>query len=116
MLVVSAIMKSRIMYIEHKAGKLTGPAVIGLVTFSRTGKMLDYKGQKFQSLAGRGFKLNYFDVETHEDYWISGCRCDGADRLYDGGPPVAIDEDIREEYWTTIRKKPENKDRKFSNK
>ena len=109
-------MTSRIMYIEHKAGTLTGPAVIGRVTFSKTGKTLYYKGRKFQSLGGRGFKSNYFDVETHEDYWISGCRRDGADRLYDGGTPVVIDEDVREEYWTTIRKKPKNKDQKFSNK
>ena len=30
-------MKSRIMYIESKAGGLTGPARIGRVTFSKSG-------------------------------------------------------------------------------
>src|SRR4051812_45448102 len=40
----------RIMYIECKAGGLTGVARIGRVTFSQTGRTLYYRGQKFQSL------------------------------------------------------------------
>lgn len=38
-----------------------------------------------------------------EDYWISGCKKDGNDRLYGERLPVYIDEDVREEYWTEIR-------------
>ena len=30
-----------------------------------------------------------------------------ADRLYDEADPVYIDDDVREEYWTTIRCAPE---------
>jgi hypothetical protein len=96
-------MKSRIMYIERKAGNLTGDARIGRVTTSKTGKTLYYKGKKFQSLKGAGFKANYVDVETGEDYWISGCRKDGADSLYGGSSPVEIDDDVRDEYWAEIR-------------
>ena len=48
----------RIMYIECKAGELTGPARIGRVTFSKTGRTLYYRGQTFQSLKGQGFKAN----------------------------------------------------------
>lgn len=99
-------MQSRIMYIEQKAGGLIGPARIGRVRFSRTGKMLYYKNQRFQSLKGRGFKANYFDVDNGDEYWISGCRKDGCDRLYGERLPIEIDEDIREEYWTKIRGKP----------
>ncbi len=62
----------RIMYIECKAGGLTGDGRIGRVTFSQTGRTLYYRGQKFQSLKGAGFKSNYFNVDTGEDYWISG--------------------------------------------
>jgi hypothetical protein len=37
-----------------------------------------------------------------------GPRRDGRDRLYcPGGLPVEIDDDVREEYWREIRKKPE---------
>ena len=85
---------------------MTGPARIGRVTFSKTGKMLYYRGQKFQSLKGDGFKSNFYDVDTGEDYWISGPRKDGADRLYGERIPVEIDEDVREEYWRDIRALP----------
>jgi hypothetical protein len=97
-------MESRIMYIERKAGDITGAARIGRVTFSKSGKSVYYGGRIFRTLAGRGFKANYFDVESGEEYWISGCKRDGHDRLYGG--TVEIDEDVAAEYWATIRKKP----------
>ena len=103
------------MYIERKAGNLTGTARIGRVTFSKTGKTLYYAGKSFLTLSGSGFKSNYIDVETDEEYWISGCRRDGSDRLYGERTPVEIDEDVREEYWTEIRKLPEYKSRNVSN-
>lgn len=103
------IVKSRIMYIESKAEGLEGPARIGRVTFSRTMATLYYKNKSFQSLKGSGFKSNYYEVETGDEYWISGPRRDGADRLYASNIRVEIDADVREEYWTDIRKKPKLK-------
>ena len=116
----------RIMYIEWKGGGfvdphgygrqstgggLHGSARIGRVTFSRTGATLHYGGKSFQSLKGSGFKANCFDLATGEQYWISGPRRDGADRLDKSDWPVEIDEDVRHEYWTEICKRPEFKDR-----
>jgi hypothetical protein len=72
------------MYIENKSGSLNGLARIGRVTFSKSGRSLQYGGRTFQSLGGTGFKANYFDVETGEHFWISGPRNDGRDRLYEG--------------------------------
>ena len=100
-------MQTRIMYLEYKGDGLSGPARIVRVSFSKTGKTLYYKNQSFQSLKGDGFKTNFFDVETREEYWISGPRKDGADRLYGERVPVEIDDDVREEYWVTIRELPE---------
>lgn len=57
-------MNPRIMYIESKAGGLTGPARIGRVRFSKTGATLYYAGQYFQSLKGNGFKSNYYWLTT----------------------------------------------------
>jgi hypothetical protein len=94
------------MYIENKSEGLTGPAWISRVTFSRTGKTLHWRGRRLQSLKG-GYKENYYDVDTDERFWISGCRKDGADRLYGERVPTEIDEDVREEYWTLIRNRPE---------
>lgn len=100
------------MYIENKSGSndLIGEARIGRVTFSKTGKSIHYKGQTFQTLNGAGFKANYFNVESGEHYWISGCHKDGRDRLYGERLPIYIDDDIREEYWLEIRNLPKNKD------
>ena len=97
-------MKSRIMYIESKSGRLTGPGRIGRVAFSKTGSTLYYRGRSFQSLKGAGFKSNYFDVETGEHYWISGPKRNGEDQLYATNIPVEIDDDVYEEYWSTIRR------------
>jgi hypothetical protein len=71
----------RIMYIECKAGSLTGTSRIGRVTFSKTGRTLRYRGLTFQSLKGAGFKSNYYAVETGDNYWISGPKRRGGDRM-----------------------------------
>ena len=94
--------RSKIMYIESKAHGLEGPALIGRVYFSKSGKTLYYKGLKFQSLKGAGFKANYFETESGDHYWISGPRKDQNDRLYGGNSGVQIDDDVREEYAILI--------------
>lgn len=91
------------MYIEDKSEGLDGPARIGRVTFSKSGRSIHYGGRTFQSLDGSGFKANYFDVESGDHFWISGPRKDGADRLYGGSKPVEIDADVEREYWRDIR-------------
>ena len=107
---VSASQKSkalagRIMYIECKAGGLTGTARIGRVTFSKTGCTIYYQGRSFQRV--KGFKHNYEDVETGDPFWISGPKRNGADSLYGGSTPTEIDDDVRAEYWRDIRRQPE---------
>ena len=91
------------MYIESKDG-LSGPARIVRVTLSKSRKSLHYGGRLFHRLGGQGFKANFADEDGRE-HWISGPRRDGQDRLYPG--IVEIDEDVREEYWTSIRQRPE---------
>ena len=100
--------RARIMYIERKGDDdLVGPARIGRVTFSKSGKSVYYQGRRFQTLGGRGFKANYFETETRERYWISGPKKDGRDALY--STSVEVDDDVREEYWVVIRRRPEMK-------
>ncbi len=86
---------------------LVGPTRIGRVTFSRSGRSIHYRGKTFETLKGDGFKANYFDVDTGEHYWVSGCRKDGMDALY--STDVEIDEDVLDEYWAKIRGMAENK-------
>jgi hypothetical protein len=111
--------QTRIMYIENKGGgymqqwglhvpsggELTGPGRIGRITFSKTGKTIYYGGKTFNRC--NGDKANYVCEETGESYWISGPKKRGGDSLYATNIATEIDEDVREEYWTEIRKKPE---------
>ncbi|MCP5075619.1 MAG: 1-deoxy-D-xylulose-5-phosphate synthase [Rhodobacteraceae bacterium] len=98
-------MTYRIMYIEEKSGIAALGANIGKVFLSKTGKTLTYKGRSFQSLKGAGYKANFFDVETGDRYWVSGCRKDGNDGLYQ--IKVLVDSEIRSEYWRDIRCLPD---------
>jgi hypothetical protein len=94
-------MKTRLMYIELKRDGLRGPARIGRVAFSKTGKTLYYAGRTLARLTGFALKANYFDTQTSEELWVSGPRTDGRDSLYP--TTIEIDEDAREEYWREIR-------------
>jgi hypothetical protein len=102
--------RTRIMYIENKSGGdagmagLVGPARIGRVTYSQTGRTLYYAERKLRKV-GNGYKYNHVDEETGECFWISGPKRNGEDGLY-GYRPVPIDEDVREEYWVEVRKMP----------
>ena len=103
-------MPPRIMYIEDKSNGLSGPGRIGRVRFSKSGKSIYYGKRTLRTLGGSGFKANYFDVETGAEFWVSGCKKRGGDRLYGG--VIEIDDDVREEYWVVIRGMPQNKDQR----
>ena len=95
------------MYIERKAGSLTGSGRIGRVSFNRTGRTVFYRDLVFRRIVGGGFKSNYVEESTGEEYWISGCKRNGGDQLYSTTAPVKIDEDVRDEYWSSIRNLPD---------
>ena len=76
-------MRSRIMYIESKAESLQGPARIGRVRFTKSGKGIYYASREFYRI--NGFKANYAEAGTNEPYLISGPRKDGRGRLYSPG-------------------------------
>ncbi len=109
--------RTRIMYVENKsAGSdlsgIQGSARIGRVEFSKSLQSVYYRGRTLIRVKG-GYKYNHLDEENRDKYWISGPRRDGEDGLH-GARPTPIDEDVREEYWTKIRRQPERKDEKFS--
>lgn len=93
------------MYIELKSGQGDrGPARIGCATFSKSGATIYYKGKSFQRIKGGGISGNYFDVETSEEYWISGVKKNGEDRHWAGSGAVEIDADVKQEYLALIGK------------
>lgn len=87
------------MYVELKTGyDDNGPARIGRVSFSKTGQTIYYRAKSLRRIPGGGISANYRDVETGEQYWISGVKKNREDRHWAGGGPVVIDEDVRAEY------------------
>ncbi|MEM1043975.1 MAG: hypothetical protein AAGI91_15275 [Bacteroidota bacterium] len=91
--------RSRIVYLELKSGfSDNGPARIGRVTFSKSGRSVYYRERRFERIEGGGASGNYRDVETGEEYWISGVKRDGSDRHWAGAGSVEIDEDVLAEY------------------
>ena len=106
--------RSRIMYMENKAESLSGPARIGRVTFSKSRRTIYYGGRAYQRVMG--YKYNHVDAETGDEYWISGPRKDGEDRLYGEAKPVDIDDDVREEYWVKIRRLPDRIHSRIANR
>ena len=92
-------MKSEIRYIELKTGYADdGPAWIASVRFSKSGNTIYFNNKAFQSQRGAGIQGNYYDVETGEEYWISGVKKDGSDRHWAGHGKVFIERDIVADY------------------
>ena len=87
------------MYVELKTGfQDNGPAWIGRVAFSKTGRTVYYRGRELARIRGGGIRGNYYDVETGDEYWVSGVKKDGSDRHWAGSGPVEIDPDVQHEY------------------
>ncbi len=99
-------MKSQIMYIENKAdlhGR--GDAWIGKVEFSKTRQTVYFNNQAFKKMETGGSSGNYYDLETGNEFWISGVKKNGQDRHWSGGGKVNIDEQVIEEYLSIVNLK-----------
>ncbi len=100
------------MYIELITGyDHDGPARIGRVTFSKTGKALYYRGKTLERIKRGGISSNHRDVETGEEYWVSGIKRNREDRHWAGSGPVEVDDDVREEYVKLLQRHPKVKRR-----
>lgn len=87
------------MYVELKTGfNDNGPAWIGRVRFSKSGRTIYYRGLTLRRNPSRGAAGNFLDAETGEEFWVSGVKKNGQDRHWAGSGPVEIDEDVRDEY------------------
>ena len=90
------------MYIELKSGYGdNGPAWIGRVTFSKSGRSIFYRGRELIRIKG-GVSGNYLDVQTREEFWVSGVKRNGSNRHWAGSGPVQIDDDVKAEYEALI--------------
>lgn len=114
-------MKRELKYIELKTGYSDdGPAWIGYVEFSKSGRTVYFDDKAFNG-NGHG---TCSDIETGEDYWITGIKTDGKNRHVFGSGVIQIDSNAVEEYesitgikvkqqqnFKVITSKPVNKQR-----
>ena len=90
-------MQKNILYIELKTGyNDDSTAWVGLVDYSKTGRTAYFNGKAFKR--GHGTNGNYFDIETGDEYWISGIKNDGSNRHWAGSGKIRIEKQAIEEY------------------
>jgi hypothetical protein len=96
----------KLRYIELKTGHSdNGPAWIGYVMPSKSGRTLYFNGRGLMKLKGqrRGDAGgNYIDMVTGESFWISGVKKDGQDRHWAGSGKVLIESAAVPEYLRTM--------------
>jgi len=88
------------MYVELKSGGDSGPAWIGRVRTSKTGRTVYYRGRTLRRK--QGIAGNHIDIESGDEFWISGVKKDGTDRHWAGSGPVDIDADVLDEYLEMV--------------
>ena len=92
-------MAPEIRYLELKTGYSdNGPAWIGLVQFSKSGRTIYFNGRAIQRLKGSGISGNYYDILTDEEFWVSGVKKNGFDRHWAGSGVIQIDQKIVDDY------------------
>ncbi len=90
---------SMLRYIELKSGfGDSGPAWIGRVILSRSKITVYFNGRAFKKARGGGVSGNYFDVESGEEFWISGVKKNGEDRHWAGSGYVLVEAAAVTEY------------------
>jgi hypothetical protein len=91
--------KRRVMYVENKDGLIDGErARVGWVEFSKTGRTIRYRGRSFSAIGGRGIAGNFIDLETGEEYWISGIKKRDSNQLPGTSVRPVVDDDASAEY------------------
>lgn len=86
------------MFVQLKTGHEIdqGPAWISGVRFTRSWQTAYWHGRTLARGSGM-FDANFYDVDTHEEFWISGPRRDRRDTRYSNVEPE-VDEDVRAAY------------------
>lgn len=95
-------MNTRIMYVQLKTGYNTdaGPSWIGWVRFTKTWRTAYFRDRTLRRVTGRAFanhNANFYDIETSEEYWVSGPKRDQTDGRYGHEKPV-VEEDASVAY------------------
>jgi len=85
-------MKSKLLYVELKSGYAgNGPAWIGIATFSKSGRTVYFNGLSLKKSGGQSIADNHYELQTGDEYWVSGIKKNNHDRHWTGGGSITID-------------------------
>ena len=86
-------------YIELKSGYSdNGPAWIARTTASKTGGTVYFNGMALKKIKGGGISGNYCNLESGDEYWISGIKKQGLKRHQFGSGAVNIEKSAVDEF------------------
>jgi hypothetical protein len=89
----------RLMYVENKTGDADGRrGRIGWVTFSKTASTVYYRGRELLKIEGGGTAGNFLDVETRDEYWVSGVKKRGSNAHWAENVSVDVEPDALDAY------------------
>ncbi|EOD66386.1 hypothetical protein [Amycolatopsis vancoresmycina] len=102
-------MPRRIMYLQLKTGYDTdrGPSWIAWVRFSKTWRTAYVHGRELRRWPGL-YDANFVDVDTGDEFWLSGPKRDRTDGRYSSAQPV-VDGDAAAGYAAFLRGAPATK-------
>jgi hypothetical protein len=73
--------KQLLKYIELKSGcSQNGPAWIARVSVSKTARTVYFAGKALKRTSKARTAANHYDLETGQEYWVSGIKKNGRDR------------------------------------
>ncbi|MHA7287725.1 hypothetical protein ACX80I_15745 [Arthrobacter sp. MDT3-44] len=103
-------MNERVMYVQLKTGHGTdkGPSWISRVRFSKTWRTAYFQGRTLHRVTGTSranFDSNFYDVDSGDEYWLSGPKRDRTDGRYSSQQPTVV-EDAREAYEAFLNGAP----------
>lgn len=102
-------MKTELKYIELKSGfSHYGPAWIGLVSFSKSGKTLYFDGKAFQRIGSDRMRGNYYEIQSGDEYWISGVKKNQSDRHVYGNGKTFVEKRVLSDYLKIINQEQLN--------
>lgn len=86
-------------YIELKTGYAdNGPAWIARVKLSKSGRTVYFDGKALKRSNRGGISGNHYDLETGQEYWVSGVKKTGRDRHWTGSGIIRIEAAAVAEY------------------
>jgi len=95
--------QSKIVYVELKTGyNDNGPAWIGRAKFSKSGRTVYFNGHALKRSGEQSISGNHYDLETGDEYWVSGVKKDGNDRHWAGSGKIKIASDVVDEYLAIV--------------